>query len=261
MKTFDEMMDETERITKNRHEYICRTIIFELEKIYHVSFPVIQNHMTYGSFVQTILFTPALTEYRPKTLDLLEQYQVDERNIVFRFLMNIHQFGLPEQFKLSFETVFKTLPYCKNMEKIQDGYIIETKSRVVEAYQLSKMIQNRNLYKLLEQNMFQGHCHEAVEIGSSYFRTANIITSELTSMFGGMYYHSYFKGENTEDVIDLSTNTLYKENTFDTFYEPKELQCIPSSKLDEYLATIPEEKKHCKVLKLAIQNKQKMEES
>lgn len=261
MKSYNQVMDETERATIRRHERISMEIIKEVESYYKVNFPIVENNLTYSLLIQLILFDPSFVEYQSKLFEVFEKYNVNEENIVSRFLITINQSGIPMILKSWMEESFRKSPCCKSFKKISNGcYIIETKNGVVEAYQLSKSICDVDFYALLNSNILQKHCHEAVQICSKYFPDEMIITSELNSLFEGIYYHSYIKEKNN-DVYDVSTNTLYKENTFDTFYKPRELQNIPCPLLDEKLKILTEERgeKHCKVLRLAIENKIKKE--
>lgn len=261
MKTYDEIMNETERKTVREHEAISMRIIKELESYYKIDFHVYENNITYSVLIHAMLFDPSFIEYRPKLLEILEKYNVNEENIISRFLIALNQAGIPYNTKYFIEESLRSLPYCKSFKKFSDGYVIETRNAMVEAYQLSESVDNTDLWILLNQNVFQKHCHEAVEFCSKYFPDEYIVTSELKSLFGGTYYHSYFKGKNKEEVYDIAASILYKENTFDTFYKPSELQKIPSSRLNEYLEELPEEKErnYCKVLRLAIENKIRME--
>lgn len=262
MKTYNQIMDETERLATKKNELISMKIIMELELYYKIKFPIFENNLTYSLLIQLILFEPSFIEYQPKLLELLQKNNVNEENIISRFLITINKVGMPMNLKYWMEESLRSLPYCKNFKILDNGYVIETKNAIVEAYQLSESIYNQELYGLLSQNIFQRHCHEAVEICSKYFPNDMIITSELNSLFEGTYYHSYIKGENKQDVYDIAANILYTENTFDTFYKPRELQNIPNSNLDEKLKILPEEtgEKHCKILRLAIENKIRMEE-
>lgn len=261
MKTYNQVLEETEGKTRIENEMICKSIILEIERLYNTYFPVKEFNVTYGIMLQTILFDPYYANYRSTVLQMLDEYKVDERNIVSRFLITINQTNLPPSAKEEIENSFKNLPFCKHIEKLKDGYIIETTKGNIEAYQLSKITKNQGLYKLLNKNILQSHCHEAVDICKGVFPKANIVTSELNALFDGIYYHSYFKTKN-DAVIDVSTNTLYKNNTFDLFYNPKELQNIPSCKLDEYIMNLEDinNETRCKVLRLAIQNKIKNEQ-
>lgn len=261
MKSYNQVMDETERATMKNHELISMKIIEEVESYYKIKFPIEENNLTYSLLIQLILFDPSFVEYRSKLFGVFEKYNINEENIISRFLITINQVGIPILLKYFMEESLRKFPCCKSFKKFNNGYVIETKNGVVEAYQLSKLIDDKNLCALLNENILRKHCHEAVQICSKYFPDGMIITSELNSLFEGTYYHSYFKGESKEDVYDVSTNTLYKGNTFDTFYKPRELQSIPSSKLDEQIKRLPEEQNenHCKVLRLAIENKIKME--
>lgn len=260
MKTYNEMMEETERKTKNSNEVISSQIIMELERIYHIHFPVKENHLTYGMLIQMLLFDSTYQVYRFKLLDLLEKYNVNENNIITRFLTVINQESLLYSFKCMIEKSFCSLPYCKKLEKVDNGYIIEAQYGVVYAYQLSKFIDNAIFYSLLQKNIFQGNCHWAVEVCSQYnlIPRSQVVTSEIDSLFGGIYYHSYFKIDDI--VVDVAANTLYREDTFDSFYKPKEILKVPILHLQECLDKLPEDNtNHCKVLRLAIQNKIKSE--
>jgi len=262
MKTYDQIMEELERKTIRDTELICKNIVLEIEKTCKIHFPVEESKITYGVLLQAILLDYSFITYRPMALKLIQKYDFHDENFVSRFLITINKVGLPDYLKGYMEQSFKNLPFCKRMEKLKNGYIIETKSGIVEAYQLSETTDNKILADFLKLNIFQRRCHEAVEICSKYLPKEKIITSELNALFGGTYCHSYFKEEEKEDVIDISANTLYKGNTFDTFYKPIELQCIKSSELYDYIKKLPEEKNenHCKVLRLAIERKIKMEE-
>ena len=261
MKTYNQVLEETEVETRIENEMICKSIILEIERIYNTYFPVKEYNITYGIMLQTILFDPYYENYLSKTLEMLEEYNADERNIILRFLITINQTKLTPSTKEKMEDYFKKLPFCKHMKKSKFGYIIETNSGSVEVYQLSKMTQNQKLYKLLEQNILQSHCHEAVDVCKDAFPNSNIVTSEMNALFGGTFYHSYFKTKDNE-VIDISANTLYKNNTFDEFYKPKVIQSIPSCEMDKHLKKLSNinEGNRCKVLRLAIQNKKKNEQ-
>lgn len=253
MKTFEEVLNETERKAKNQNEVMCKKIIRELEQTYKVHFPVSEYKITYSVFLQIILFTPDYMQYRDTLIELLEKYNPNLKNLVFRFLSIVNQEAMPDSERRITENAFKTLPYCKKFEKLEYGYYIETIDGIVEAYRLSKNIYWPSLYEHLSKNVCAKHCHQAVDWCRYYFPDTEIVTSELPIIFGEIMYHSYFKDESTGEIIDIATNTLYKNNTFDTFYQPKELQRIPSMMLDSYIDKLPG--KHCKVLELAIQNK------
>lgn len=259
MKTYNQVMEETEGKTRIENEIISESIILEIERLYNTYFPVKEFNVTYGIMLQTVLFDPYYADYRSKLIELLEKYNADERNIVSRFLITINQTNLPPSAKEEIENSFKNLPFCKHIEKSKYGYTIETNAGIVETYQLSKITQHQGLYKLLDQNILQSHCHEAVDICRGAFPNSNIITSEMNALFGGIFYHSYFKTEYNE-VIDVSANTLYKSNTFDEFYKPNVIQNIPNSEMSEHLRTLKDKEKSCKVLRLAIHNKIKNEQ-
>lgn len=262
MKTFEQVWDETEGKARIENEAMCKTIILELEQTCHIHFPVKEMNVTYGVFLQAILFNSYYMEYREKLLEIMKRYSINWTNIMFRFINIINQEGILPLEKRMMENAFKTLPYCKMFEKTeQHGYAIETLDGIIEISQLSEVIYYPSLYELLYTNAFMGCCHQAVDECRDYFPNTEVVTSELLTLFGDTMYHSYFKDENTNEVIDLSMNTLYKNNTFDTFYRSRELQKIPSMMLDEYLKILPEEKdgNHYKVLRLAIQNKIKNE--
>ncbi len=258
MKTFESIIEETENQSVYNNEFLCEKIIHGLERIYNTHFPVSEYHMTYNIFIQVLLLDPTYRIYRNKLVEILDVYKFNWKNIVFRFLITVNQEGLPELEKSIFENSFKTLPYVKKLEIRENGYLIETQDGTVEAYKLSKMINYPSLYGLLKQNVFQRHCHEAVDICKIYFPQAEIVTSELSTPFKGIHYHSYYKSNS--DVIDISTNTLYKNNTFNEFYNPREIQQIPVCELEKQISKLPDEgNNHCKVLRLAIQNKMKIE--
>lgn len=259
MKTFEEICNETEEQSKINNELICKKIITELEKIYHIKFPVFQYNITYSIFLQILLFSPDYMEYRDTLLGLLEKYNPNMRNIVFRFLGIVNQELMLDSERRITENAFKTLPYCKKFEKLEYGYYIETSDGALEAYRLSKNIYWPSLYENLYNGAYANSCHQAVDWCRYYFPNTEIVTSELPIIFGEIMYHSYFKDESTGEIIDIATNTLYKNNTFDTFYKPKELQRIPSVMLDEYIKTLPkEDNNHCEVLRLALQNKMRI---
>lgn len=232
MKTFEEVLNETERKAKIQNEVMCKKIIRELEQNYKVHFPVSEYKITYSVFLQIILFTPDYMQYRDTLIELLEKYNPNMRNIVFRFLGIVNQELMLDSERRITENAFKTLPYCKKFEKLEYGYYIETIDGALEAYRLSKNIYWPSLYENLYNDVYANSCHQAVDWCRYYFPDTEIVTSELPIIFGEIMYHSYFKDESTGEIIDIATNTLYKNNTFDTFYKPKELQRIPSVMLD-----------------------------
>lgn len=257
MKTYEQIMNETERSSIIKTEEISTKIIKELENIFDVYFPVMKSGITYGIMIQAILFDPTYRNYRTELVKLLDKYNVNEKNILFRFLAIVNQVNISEYAKLIYEDSFFSLPYCKYHKKEKNGYIIGMKSGIVEVYQLNKITRNEGLYSLINQDIFKGHCHEAVEICSPYLKEHYIITSELDTLFSENFYHSYFKSDDDREVIDVATNTLYKSNTFDYFYEPQEIQKIKSCNLQAYINSLDttDKNKTCKVLKLAIKNK------
>jgi len=262
MKTFDQVWDETEGKTRIHKELMCKTIILELERECDVHFPINEVSENYGGFLQVLLFNSYYMQYREKLLDIMEKYSVNWTNIVYRFISVVNQKGIPPLGKRMMENALKTLPYCKMFERIENGYVIETLDGILEIYQLSEVVRDPILWFLLNDNILTGCCHDAVKQCNDFFPHTNIVTSEIKSVFDGVFYHSYFKDEDMKEVIDISSNTIYVNSTFDTFYKPNEIQIIPSMMLDEYLKQLPENKdvKYPKVLRLALQNKMKTEE-
>lgn len=71
-------------------------------------------------------------------------------------------------------------------------------------------------------------------------------------------YHSYFKSKDSSVVISASSNTLYKNNTFDKFFRPVELNQLDVKSYDDEVLKLDEsstDKNMCKVLRLALSKK------
>lgn len=73
-------------------------------------------------------------------------------------------------------------------------------------------------------------------------------------------YHSYFKSKDSSVVISASSNTLYKNNTFDKFFRPVELNRLDVKSYDDEVLKLDEssiDKNMCKVLRLVLSKKVK----
>ena len=89
MKTYNQVLEETEVETRIKNEMICKHIISKIERLYNTYFPVKEFNVTYGIMIQTILFDPYYANYRSTVLQMLDEYEVDERNIVLRFIIRV----------------------------------------------------------------------------------------------------------------------------------------------------------------------------
>lgn len=255
------IFERSEGRSKIENEMVAYRIIRRLEDEYHVSFSCGGEEFTFLKFMRALLFNMAYIEYRPTLLRLLDEYNINADNVISHFIALQNQKNIPKNVKEMIENSFVTLPYHKQFTHVKMGYVFETHDgRRLEAYQLDKNCHNRRLYELLCKNDFLGMCHEAVEVCSPCLSDVTIVTSMLKSPFTGGYFHSYFKGNQGRDVMDVATNTLFTNGTFDSFFKPIELQQIPSNQLQEYFQTLEdckEDEKMCKVLRLALSNQRR----
>lgn len=257
-KSLERVFKETELKTQELNNEIAQKVIEELEMIYGTKFALPGSKLTYPMIIQTLLFIPEYVKFREKLIELLEKYNVCETNIILRYLSIINQPTMTEEVKEIFETNFLSLPYYEFYEKKENGCIIETKEGVIEAYNLAALTDSEILYKLIKQNRYRQLCHVAVEECVPFYPEHHIVTSEINALFNGGYYHSYYKSSNNKEVVDLASNMIYKNSTFDNFYKPNELLNIKASKLNEEFNKLKQPMFHsqmAKTLQLALHNK------
>lgn len=260
MKTYDQILYETEEKSNFEDEFISKKIILKLNEDNDIKLPTLDYYVPYSAMLQMILINPEYLFCRNQVVQMLEENNYNWKNVVFRFISIINDGRLPDSIRVETIKSFKSFPFCKNIEILENGCIIETTEGTIEAYKLNRLLKNEMLCKALDERTFLNRCHSAVEECKLLFPATNIITSELPTLFGGIMYHSYFKDETKGQVFDIALNTLYTGDTFNAFYNPNELLNVPSDKLDEYSNELPKDNKYYKVLRMALNNKIKFEE-
>ncbi len=252
-----QIFEETEGAYKIENEKKARLVLIELENKLHIKF----NYQGISSVMMVIylLSNPSFRDYRGELINLLIKYNVNEKTIILSFIENLNQIGIPDYIKIELENSLETLPFVKRLEFLRNGYAICTNNNeVIESYNLSMSLDNSDVVNFLKTINFKNKCHESVEFLKDYMKEYFIVTSKMNTLFDGFYYHSYFKSKDSSVVISASSNTLYKNNTFDKFFRPVELNQLDVKSYDDEVLKLDEsstDKNMCKVLRLALSKK------
>lgn len=252
MPSIDYIFESTEGKGRQIEEEILREIF---EKYAPDVLIQAKPNYTYSQILQLILFTPRLQRYRKQVWEQLFQLDVNDRNIILRFFNIINNPRIPNKMRKELINHFSSSPFLYHYEKLQKGFYLETEQGEVIAYKLDEVLDNPSLVALIHKKQFAGICHQAVEYCAKEVPNGFVITSDIASLFNYHAYHSYF--EQGDYILDIAANTLYPKESFQNYYKPKELLRIPTEKLAQEIAKIPqdldpESQKTNNLLKLAL---------
>lgn len=255
-KSYEQIMEETERKSRRETELVSKEIIQELELCVGIHFPVEQYRITYASCIQAILLDPKYEEYRYILLCLMQNHDYNEKNLLFRLISILNQPSLNQPknkiTKELLENSFSKLPCIKSMQTLGIGYHIDTDYGTIHVFQLNKM----NKMSCNIEKSLQGCCHEVVDFYHNEFLEDTIVTSAMPNLFTGKYYHSYFEMSDGSGVADIANNAFYLQNDFQNMFEPTIVNQIPCDKIEDYYQDFKEENicipKKNRVLQMAI---------
>lgn len=239
--------------SKKRTEEICKNIIKKIEEKYYTYFDVEAQGYTYGEMLQVLLLYPKFEQYQAYLLFLLLEYRVQEHPLILRLVNLLFQRNLPPYYRKYIEDTLMNLPYFRNIRENNGVYEIQTTVGDFKVENLENHVDFKTK-KSIEDPTFQGKCHEAVQMLIPYFKTSDIVTSELSDLFGGYFYHSYFL--DGEQIFDISNHTYYDHNVLKDVFQAQEIMKMPTSVFEEKVKTIGS-MKYAPVLQLAIQEKNK----
>ncbi|MBE6149829.1 MAG: hypothetical protein E7170_03820 [Firmicutes bacterium] len=268
MDKIKKVLEETQTKNVENQELICKKIIEEIEKKHNIRFKkglYNGNILNYLNIITTILLIDDYRKYKKDLINLLNEYNINEKGLLLHLLGVINQirYGYPIKQSLEarerFIRAFSQIPYYDICAINEQMIEVDTKYGKLKVYKYDDFVKNNNI-KIIMQNVYlSNYCHSNVEYMKSFYKEDKIITSEIPLLFAGDMYHSYFK--TFEGVVDITNNMFFEKNCFDNVIEPKELLNIKTSKLTkEYNELIKKENINneeniAPVLVLAINNK------
>lgn len=255
MAKFESIIKGFDRASADKANQIVAIILGELHKRYGL---IDTTGMSPTQFLQVLLMDPQYDYLKDALFDLLEYYEVNDRNIIFRMLNLVNQYNIPDDVRATFAQSFKALPFVLKF----DGKQVISMYGVMNTIPLYKF---RNVGKMELSKVFEfrGHCHEIAQIFADCLSDDYIVTSKIPNLFGGSFLHSYYElrdsdnSSNIKGTLDLTGGTFYEGTSFKTMYEPEEIIKYSARELEsryEELLLREEDvpRQWCPVLALAI---------
>lgn len=231
---------ETELNTIQRTEKICRLILTELEQKYKIPFQIKKNSAS-DTMIELLL---SHFKYKSALIILLEKYQVDKRALLLYLTINFTTCFINDALRKKRIHNFLALSDYQKIKVNKGHYLIQTQYGKLEMFDFFCWFQKIKGDCWLVKEEFSNQCHYAVEKLHSLFLEDNITTSEFKSLFGGIYYHSYFTLKDGKGVVDPARNIFYPGTCFETIFKPNVLASYPASEFDrkllEYQETVEE---------------------
>lgn len=123
------------------------------------------------------------------------------------------------------------LPGIKELYGVKNGYTFITDHGTVTIYRANQILSNTKLLKTYHQmkldNSFYLHT-----LLAPLFPNDTIVSCFMPNLFEGFFYESYMKLEKAKGTVDLIHNTFYKDDSFETFFEPQILVKEKGQNLD-----------------------------
>ncbi len=260
MERFEDVVKRIDRASTEKANQIVAIILGELHKRYGLMDTI---GMSPTQFLQILLLDPKYEYLKDELFDLLEYYEVNDRNIIFRMLNLVNQYNLPDDVRATFAQSFKSLPYVLGY----DGKQVISMYGAMNTIPLYRF-QNVGKMELSKVFEFRGHCHEVVQIFADCLSDDYIVTGKMPNLFGGAFLHSYYElidsdnPTNIKGTLDLTGGAFYQGTSFKTMYEPEEIIKYPAKELEKrYDALLKREadvpRQWCPVLALAIDKERK----
>ena len=268
MEKIKKVIEETQTKNVLRQELMCKKIVETIEKKYNIRFKRELNNgnfLNYLNIITTILLIDDYIKYKKDLINLLSEYNVNEKGLLLHLLGVINQirYGYPTKQSLEARErlvhSFSQIPYYEINSLNEKMLSISTKFGTIKVYKYDDYVKNANIKMIMKNVYFSNYCHSNVEYMRSFYKEDNIVTSEIPLLFEGEMYHSYFK--TFEGVVDITNNMFFEKNCFDNVFNPNELLNIKTSRLTkEYNELLKKEnlkndENIAPVLVLAINNK------
>lgn len=259
MISLEQIFNETEFRTLKLLEIYDKDIVESMEREFNLSIPDIND--TYDKKLSYLTLNLDILKYRYRLMELLKEKNYIRSSLINEIINTLCRCNYnPSSIDMILRTWLEegsSVSTTNNLTTIMEGK--KTFSFMKFTDYFAAYIKGTHLERAIMNGYLNGFCHDnAYNIGKNILPESTLITSQLTSLYGGYLYHSYV----TQDgyLIDITNNCVCLKKEFDTFFNPYEIYICPAKEIDqrfEEYTKLYKPNNYYKLLQLALNEKRK----